>query len=113
VHPGKLANVDPKKGLFQQEIHLPTIDFQGDMLVFQGVGTRSVHFNQWLVPFGSLCNEGLRLAMYHIRLIPNLWEGNVTDSSAWTRLLAAGFLGFPFRKTYEKEVVTLEFFLLM
>jgi len=29
--------MSPNKGPFQKEFHLPTVDFQGDMLVFGGV----------------------------------------------------------------------------
>ena len=100
-HPSQISSyTPPKKGLFQGNTS-SNHWFSGDMLVFQGVGTRSVHFNQWLVPFGSLCNEGLRLAMYHIRLIPNPWEGN--GSRRNLRLDSTFGRGFP-RFSFQKNL---------
>lgn len=38
IHPWKWRNVDPKRGLFNRKMHLPTIDFHGWHVSFRGGG---------------------------------------------------------------------------
>ena len=64
------TNMSPKKGLFQWEKHLPTIDFR-DMLVFRGVAIFS---------FFSHLGAGFQTFFYLFLLLPGDDDPTLTNS---------------------------------